>query len=262
MADTATSEHLRWNRACVGAGIIAAGLFCGDVGDVRATTIVMVHTAEQVVIAADSEGTFSGKRLPTTTVQVCKIFSTDRAVFAISGIAGDPTNDFSPPDIVAKGLKGDSPIGNRLHDIEQTIGTSLVADLPHLHAIDPEGHALLLRDKVAISMMVGVVEKGTIAVTGFSVVLASSEGTPKFEITEAGPGEIMYGGQIANIQQNERSLIKPGMTAIDVARALVQIEIEKHAPGVGGPVDVVVLTKDGRHTSDAKPGCPIDVDHP
>jgi hypothetical protein len=66
-----------------------------QIGSAAATTIVMIRTPNEVVIAADSEGTFEGNAEPKRAESVCKIYQVGEHFFGVAGLVHDPVTKYS-----------------------------------------------------------------------------------------------------------------------------------------------------------------------
>jgi hypothetical protein len=138
-------------RRCVQAisWILAIAIWPGGSG--FATTIFVIGAPSEVVIAADSEGTFQGNGQPNTARTVCKFYQADDKFFALAGLVEDPTSGLSVPNIVSAELRGNATIGDALKSGELA---RLVAELVgHGAAMTPTAalqRATLLAEMMAL----------------------------------------------------------------------------------------------------------------
>jgi hypothetical protein len=71
---------------------------------------------------------------------------------------------------------------------------------------------------------------------------------------------VLHLGAGEAIEQYIAALRPPfSSSAPDLARNLVKVEIDAHAPGVGGPIDLLRLSASGPEWIQQKPGCPIEI---
>lgn len=245
------------------AGVLC--VWCGHFTQVAATTIVVIRTPTEVVIAADSAATIQGDGLPTVTELACKIYQLDTNLFfAVSGLVNDRLTGLNIPKIVASDSHGGGSIAARLSRVESDVQTALLRELPQLKARDPAGYAKLIRSKGAVSVMFAGMDNGVPTARSFSVGLAlSQEGVIEANILrESCPGNCRNGvrafwfGEGRAIERLRTGGGMPELSMPELARHLVQIEIDARTPSVGGPVDVLRILPAGPVWVQRKQGCP------
>jgi hypothetical protein len=229
------------------------------------TTIVVIRTPQEVVIAADSAATFQGDGRPVATGTVCKIYRVnDSLFFAVSGLVNDSRTGFSIPEIVASGSAGGS-IAEKLATMERAVQGAVLRELPRVKERDPAGYATLMGSKGAVTVTLGGIDAGAPIVTGFSLGLAASpNGSIETNILrDSCPGNCASGvrvfwfGEVAAVERLRASGRLPALAMPELARYLVQAEIDAGAPGVGGPVDVLRILPSGPVWLQKKQGCPV-----
>jgi len=229
------------------------------------TTIVVIRTPEEVVIAADSTSTIQGDGLTPGTATVCKIYEVDNLLFfAISGLANDARSGFSIPQIVATDARAGGSISARLARMERDVTEALLGELPKLKGRDPGGYEKLVRAKGAVTVMLAGMDDGSPMATSFSIGLTRSDkGLIETNVTrESCPGNCTNGvrafwfGEGGEIERLIHSGGLPQGSMAELAEHLVEAEISAHAPNVGGPVDVLRIRADGPVWVHRKPGCP------
>jgi hypothetical protein len=86
--------------------LVWMGLFSAAIGlpeKAAATTIVVIRTPSEVVIAADSLATIRADAGSSSTESVCKIYQLNsKLFFAVSGLVNDGLTGFSIPDVVGR----------------------------------------------------------------------------------------------------------------------------------------------------------------
>jgi hypothetical protein len=232
----------------------------------RATTIVAIRTPAEVVIATDSAATIEGDGVPATTKTVCKIYQVNTSLFfAVSGLVNDPRTGFSVTNIVRSDCQGVDKISAKLSRIERDVQTALLRELPQVRDRDPTGYAKLSNSKGAVSVMLAGIDGGLPVATSFSLGLAASpEGSIKISIlTDSCPGNCPNGvrafwlGDGAEIDSLRADRKLPTLSMPDLARYLVQVEIDAGVPTVHGPVDVLRILPSGPIWVQRKQSCPV-----
>jgi hypothetical protein len=232
-----------------------------------ATTVVIIRTPQEVVIAADSAAAIHGDGLSATTQTVCKIYEVDGAglFFAVSGLVNDPQTGFNVPRLVASAIGNSESMGTRLAEVERTVQAAVLRELPQVKQRDPAEYAKLIDSKGAVTVAVAGIDAGVPATASFSLGFAVS---PKGEIEpstirESCPGNCPSGvrafwfGEGGAIERLRAAGGLPQLGTPELARYLVQVEIDAGAPDVSGPVDVVRILPSGPVWVQKKPGCPV-----
>jgi Proteasome subunit len=232
-----------------------------------ATTIVIIRTPQEVVIAADSAATIRGDGLPLTTQTVCKIYQIDsgRMFFAVSGLVNDPRTGFSIPKIVAAESRDGGSMAAKLAAVEREVQAAALRELPHVKERDPAQYAKLIDSKGAVTVVFAGIDAGVPAAAGFSLgFTASPNGTIEpSTIRDSCPGNCPSGnrafwfGDGDAIERLRATGKLPELVMPELARYLVQVEIDAGAPDVGGPIDVLRILPAGPVWLQKKPGCPV-----
>jgi hypothetical protein len=239
--------------------------FCGNC-EVGATTIVVVRTPDEIAIAADSQGTFQGNNLPINRRTVCKVYQgADGVFFAVAGLVNDPSTGFNVPELVTRESRIGKTMSEKLRRVEDALKAALLAEIPHIKDRDPDGYRRLVGDKGAITVMFAGVEARSPIATGVSVGLAfSPEGSISIDVMrDSCPGncpngtKIFWLGEADIIEHTIADRRIPSLGPSDLAKFLVQLEIDSGLPGVGGPIDLLRILPGGTQWIQQKPGCPI-----
>jgi hypothetical protein len=233
----------------------------------KATTIVIIRTPQEVVIAADSAATIRGDGLPATTRTVCKIYQLagDRLFFAASGLMNDPQTGFNIPGIVASASQYGDSMSTRLAAVESEVQAAVLRELPRVKERDPAEYAKLINSKGAVTVVFAGIEAGAPAAAGFSLGLAVSPrgAIEPSIIRDSCPGNCPSGvrafwfGEGGAIERLRATGEMPKLGMPELARYLVQVEIDAGASDVGGPVDVLRILPGGPVWVQRKPGCPV-----
>ena len=138
------------------------------------TTIVVIRTPQEVVIAADSSATVQGDGRRATTETVCKIYELrSNLFFAVSGLVNDSVTGFNIPEIVAAHSIGEN-IAEQLSNVERSVQTATLQEIPRLKLRDPAGCATLIGSTGAVTVMFAGIEGGSPVSRSFSLGLAAS----------------------------------------------------------------------------------------
>jgi len=247
----------------------SVGLLCSlhlHMAPARATTVVIIRTPQEVVIAVDSAATIRGDGLPATTRTVCKIYQADTSLFfAVSGLVNDPQTGFDIPKIVASSSREGDSMAVKLAGVEREVQTALLRELPHVKERDPAEYAKLINSKGTVTVALVGIDAGAPAATSFSLGLAvSQKGSIETTIiSDSCPGNCSSGvrafwfGEGDAIDRLRAAGGLPELGMPELARYLVQVEIDAGAPSVGGPVDVLRILPGGPVWVQKKQGCPI-----
>jgi Proteasome subunit len=231
----------------------------------RATTIVVIRTPDEVVIAADSAATVHEDGGRNVTESVCKIYGLDANLFfAVSGLVNDRLAGFSIPAIVAFVSGGGGNISAKLARAEGAVRDAVLIELPRVKARDPVGYADLIHAKGAVTVMLAGIEGGVPMAASFSLGLeVSPEGSVETTmIRDSCPGNCPSGtrafwfGEGAAIDRLRAGRGLPKLPMLELAHYLVQLEIDAGAPSVGEPIDVLRITPNGAVWVQRKLSCP------
>lgn len=232
----------------------------------EATTVVIIRTPQEVVIAADSAATIRGGGLSATRRTVCKIYQADTSLFfAVSGLVNDPQTGFDIPTIVASSSREGDSVAAKLARVEREVQTAVLRELPNVKERDPAGYAKLINSKGAVTVALVGVDAGAPVATSFSLGLAlSPKGAIETTIIrDSCPGNCPSGVRAFWFGEGDaidRLRAAGGLPELDMpalARYLFQVEIDAGAPSVGGPVDVLRILPGGPIWVQKKPDCPV-----
>jgi hypothetical protein len=235
---------------------------------VQATTIVAIRTPAGVTFAADSAGTFRGHGSPESIRPVCKIYQDGQAFFAVAGLVHDPPTNFSVPKIVVRSTQGAKSIQERGTRFGAQIQRDIASEIQRLKASDPAGYKKLTTEPGAVTVIFGGVEKGIPVVNGVSIDLSlARDGTIQTTLKHDNcPGNcpngvrMFYAGQTEHIERALHSGAVPSVRPPDIARFLVQLEIDARSPGVGGPIDILDISSGGPRWAQRKETCPSSIE--
>jgi hypothetical protein len=231
-----------------------------------ATTVVIIRTPQEVVIATDSASTIRGDGLPVTSRTVCKIYQADtRLFFAVSGLVNDFVSGFNIPKLIASVIREGGSMTARLSRVERQVEAAVLSELPRLKERDPDGYAKVINSAGAVTVGLVGTDGGVPAAAIFSVgLVVSPDGAIRTKILrDTCPGNCPSGvrafwfGEGGAIERLRASGRLPQLEMPELARYLVQVEIDSGAPSVGGPVDVLRILPAGPIWIREKPSCPV-----
>jgi hypothetical protein len=230
----------------------------------NATTMVMLRSQTEVVLAADSAGTFRYFGI-NVILPTCKMYKIGDRFFGIAGLVNN--RHFNAADIVTQEIANNYDLMDAMVSIEHRITSDLLADLPMLQVSDPETFTRLTSKVGNVTVMIIAMEGSVpIAISLKIEPRVLSDGT--FTATASHdrcPGDCLGGvkaswtGQTELIVQALHDGRFKHSSPTDLARSLVQVEIDGHARGVDGPVDLIRLRANEPPWISTKDGCPVSV---
>jgi Proteasome subunit len=248
--------------------LVWMGLFSAAIGlpeKAAATTIVVIRTPSEVVIAADSFATIRADAGSSSTESVCKIYQLNsKLFFAVSGLVNDGLTGFSIPDVVASASRIGDGVSAKMDEAERRVRAAVLRELPRVKERDPAGYAKLIHAKGAVTVMFAGIDAGIPAAASFSLGLElSSTGFIEVNVIhDSCPANCPSGtrafwfGEGAVIERLRATGGLPSLPMPELARYLVQAEIDAGAPSAGGPVDVLRILPGGPVWLRKKQSCP------
>ena len=220
-----------------------------------ATTIVAIRTPDIFVIASDTEGTFKGGDKPATSRSVSKIYQKGGVLYAIGGLAKDAKRGFDPAESIAGSLQDSKPLLSAVTNLEAILSRSLKEELLKLRTEEPA----LFRDSIkgdnaGTTVLLACFEKNQPVAIGIRFLGAvETDGKPVIRTTRlVCPGDCPGGTYtffIGHHKAIDKHVSEHGkhfaMSPEESVRFMVQLEIDAKTPGVGPPIDVVRLDKNG-----------------
>lgn len=236
--------------------VLTVGLSLTCAAIVRASTVITVLSDDEIVIAADSRRQASQRGVVTGHVDdLCKIFVVDKFVFGFAGLAGDGTDHFDPRKRVIEILR-------KKHDSVAAAAAAVADRLfdDYLFAVDRlrrdsrRGYAMQARKETLATVIIAGFDGDR--VKGATIEFAPRASEPPVPVFIEAPRFIVSGNRDAI--QREMAEISGGTLSLTVAIDQAKRLIKKQAtndPAVGGPIDVVRVTKSGHRWPDIKSGC-------
>ena len=218
-----------------------------------ATSIVASRTLDEVVIGADSLGTFDdGKNISTRNV--CKIHEHAGVVFAIAGVEVNAATGFNAATLIADEAAKGHPVSETIRAIEAVIKPNLMRALEWQQKERPEMYQRRVIDnqELPLSFVLAGLENGAPVLYARAF---KSDGTIQRVDSPNGEFTLWIGKSAAiesfRAQRKRRVYHSP----IEFVRTLVQLEIDDDEPAVGGPIDLVRITRRGSEWVQRKSEC-------
>jgi len=221
-----------------------------------ATSIVVSRTSNEVVLGADSKGTFDDGK-SSTSRKVCKIYQRGNIFFAVAGLAHNPITGFDPASLVEQEIKGAPTIYALVTNVERTLKLRLERELSLQESARPDLYRRTVEDgDIPLSVVLTGTENGSpvFYMRGFKtdgVILRSDH--PNGETTRWLGKESAIKRFLAT-QTNKPIFQMPEETV----RTLIQLEIDDSVDSrsVGGPIDMVRITSKGAQWKIPSCSCP------
>lgn len=245
--------------------LVALGTFVLDTEEAIGTIIIAIRTPAEIVVAADSMGTFFRKG-PELTKPVCKIFTVADAAFAVSGLTKNTARGFDAETLVARVLARRHSISEAADQVEADLRTRITHELEQQKQNEPDVFAKSMggEDGYVTSVLIAALE-GDILVAvgiGFKAATGTSRGITVSSSRLACPGDCPAGVfmfYLGDRRPIDRYFREHGsdfaMSPAAAAPFFVQLVIEAGSPGVGPPIDVLVISKQGVSWPALKKSC-------
>jgi hypothetical protein len=225
------------------------------------TTIVTIRTGRGFVVAADSRVSDNSNRvLPGLA---CKVFEAKNGM--VWGIAGFLGSDAIRPIDVIRPLIVGADVAVVSKRLEGVFVPLLTKEAVNLQVVSPGKFNYLVHGNDMFSVFVisktrAILQGFSVKVTGESNVRVALSSSIECDISfpSCAEGKIMRLGQYAQIDQfvqTHREKMKQFASYADMARFLVQFEIDANPNQVGPPIDIVEIDGDGIHWKSRKPEC-------
>ena len=166
-------------RLVVLAAVVATTLFGVTL---RATTLAIIRTPDQVIIAADSLLVwYGGDRRPQ---QTCKLDARRDVIFAMAGLIQSPENDFNAQDLVNLVLGTPGTLAERALVLERLIGDRLMGTLTGIRHALPGLFAEQLESGFVLNVTLAAVRNrvARLEMRDFYAETAPDDGTLKLRI--------------------------------------------------------------------------------
>ncbi len=208
-----------------------------------ATTIVIVRTANLIVIASDSKIQYQGAQgLP----QGCKIARQNETYYALAGLAVDTYHGFLAGRSVGTAIARVNSFEEQVNAVEADLTRDLQKEIDTLRKDDPEGFKFAVTGESPSSIGLVTIENGVPKMAVLSFILDQTTGKISVQ-RDTCPGtcqsEDFYVQLGGNITKEEAEKVEGGPTR--VARTLVEMQIARNPKDVGPPVEILELRASG-----------------
>jgi hypothetical protein len=237
-------------------------------GAAIATAIVVIRTPTMIIIAADSMGSYEG----APPEIVCKIYQVGSIVYTVSGVTEDKGSGYDLPQVIATELRKSRNANSTIDMVERHAQDSLSTQLTLMRKDKPAVfNKRIMEDakgfaaSFAIAQFINTVP--TVFIREFQVSIES-------ERIKIIPHRQKFPGTGSNASKTSVNYSALGVhTAIDRyrhangvlgedfvanSRKLIQLEIDDPEDGkkVGGPIDIVRITRNRVERIQCKDKCP------
>jgi hypothetical protein len=225
------------------------------------TTIVVIRTPVQIVIAADSLSSSEG--LIRLRQSKCKIIPIRGTWFASAGISANTKRTFDVQQIAKRYCRKNSPINN-LRIFAKAINGPLIEELTRLRQTDRATYEKKVnsRERVVLQTLFAGLERGELTTATADFIATHTDPKPitlKVEFSTCPPQCDQARALIAlGHRDNIASFLKrgPNLSRIDdhdLAEQMITLEID-HVE-VEGPIDILLITKRGANWLRRKKEC-------
>ena len=245
-------------RALVGMACAVATM--GHLGvPAEATTLVIIRTGDQIVIAADSLMTLYGRRPQLT----CKIRRHGDVVFATAGLVVSSHGVVEFHTIITNILRRQLPWLEQAAQVEEWLRQPLLRTLRRMAREFPKEFEQHVRQGFTFHVSLAGYRQGRPALEMREYfVERRSDGTLALRVERMScpehcptQSEVFGVGENAEMMRRLAALSQLPEDLPALARDLVTAEIDEHPAYVGPPVDVVRLGADGIDWVHLKPAC-------
>jgi hypothetical protein len=228
-----------------------------------ATEIIVIRTPEVIVIAADSKPTWAGKPGPAN---VCKIYRSGDLYVAVGGLDHDQTRNFYIKDLISAKDSSLEHFASQVRRLEEKITPRFLEEMKRLKAEDSTTYNLISSEGgKQLSLAFAKVQDGIpyFAIRGFSYPDIPD---PKVEVAYVDcPGRdcpqgvlVEYMGKHAAIDSFTATHGGGNFNPVDLARKLVELEVQEDPEHIGPPIDILRLDATGPQWIANESNCPID----
>jgi hypothetical protein len=248
-------------RARIGLAILS--LIAASVVSVSvdATTLAVIRTHNQVIIAGDSLLVwYGGDRRPQLT---CKLDAHDEVVFAMAGLVVRPENDFDVQQLMHTVLKTPGTLGERTAVLERLVQGRLLGTLTRIRMELPDLFATQLASGFVLNVTLAAVRDGVayLEMRDFYAEVAPDQSV-RLRVNRVScprecprPTEVFGVGETATMMKYLSALPELPEALPALAEQMVELEIADRPALVGAPVDIVRARTSGIDWLHRKPAC-------
>ena len=224
-----------------------------------ATTLAIMRSGNQIILAADSLMTLYGKRPQLT----CKIRRHGDVVFATAGLIVTSDGSLEFHDVITTILRRQLPWGEQADQVEEWLREPLLRALRRMEREFPDEFQAQLQQSFVLHLsLAGVNDGGPILEMREFFVDRHPDGAlrlqvERFSCPDSCPDtpEVLGVGETDEMMRLVTELRGLPSDVAGLAHELVAKEIERHPEHVGPPVDIVRLSPGGIDWVTLKPAC-------
>lgn len=229
----------------------------------HATAIVAARSPTFIFIGADSKAIRGGNK--ADTVSLCKIEQLGKFYYAGAGLSDNPFVSYKLSKIVEEAFREGKTLTDKINRFERLVQTPLSKALEYVRRDNPRFFKDTFErgDRVALEVVFAGVVDGVPALTlrGFTI--------ERFHPISASPthrrncpGDCPTGTHIYYMGWNKAMVNYAAMNprvwdvgAVPAINKLLQIQANSTPNEVGGPIDILYITKDSAQWIQKKPEC-------
>lgn len=226
-----------------------------------ATTLAVIRTHNQVIIAGDSLLVwYGGDRRPQLT---CKLDAHNDVVFAMAGLVVSPENDFDVQQLMHMVLNTPGTLEERTAVLERLVQGRLLGTLTRIQMELPNLFAKQLASGFVLNVTLAAVRDGVayLEMRDFYAEVAPDQSV-RLRVNRVScprecprPTEVFGVGETAAMMKYLGALPELPDALPALAEQMVQLEIADRPALVGPPVDIVRARATGIEWLHRKPAC-------
>ncbi len=213
-------------------------------GQEYGTAAVAIWQPDQIVIGMDSKVTHLGGEPPGA---ICKVRSSGRFFFAISGFYGRTGSDFDVWDIAARVVETAQTVPNAAALLEESIAAGLPKALDSARLSNPQEFDRKL-SKSYLAFFVAGIDAGKLVMAGRNFIpgaVLREEYPGTRPVGSGATGLTVFGDRdvIDRTYSTQQQVALAAANPIETARKFVQLEIDGESATVGPPTSIFVFTR-------------------
>ncbi len=198
------------------------------------TSIAVIRTNKEIVIATDSRVVTANKRRQPDT---CKIRSSGKWRFTMSGTISTPGIDAA--SIVAKALRDQGTIADKFTSIIDLLMPRFASAIKS----DPKLREYAAREGAVLGIVVVGIEGGVLKLMSVSFQFRNGVVSPEIRTC---PGDCYIDGRAGVFAPYaDRSKFNWNEDPLTAAREFVQMEIDRDPVGIGPPIQILQINDTG-----------------
>jgi len=229
------------------------------------TTVVIVRSPEEIVIAADSKR--SDPADPTRHREECKIIRLQSFVYVTTGLVEEENTGLNVPLLAIEVSKTNQKLSRKVEELEQRVSDDLLKTHGEIRLNNPRLYERVSESISGTNIIIAGLESGVprLFERMFNIVWTRNTDVevriwkrdcPNGINCDREEGFSAYGqtDAIRLFLANKATFWEAGF--VEGARKLVELEIADKPEQVGPPIDIVRIDKRGSHWIQRKAQCP------